>query len=218
MATRYRAILRALGVILVCVLGLTIALAMLLGGILLLLPGTITMPFDVTVVALNGNGTPAAGQKVELWGYDKVTREAVTGPDGRAEFVGETIDVVSLLGFPRRRPEVFPVRIRFPSLTPLYYRFDVIHDGVPEADVFNTRYDYRFGGDWVGRFNADGLIVRVDKDEYRRPAERTAPRTEDGVVQLFRPRVTVAELPGPEIHWHIELVLTPAGGWQADNR
>jgi hypothetical protein len=218
MITRSRETLRLLGVILFVVLGLVIALAALLGGISLLLPVTTMSTLDVTVVARNADGSPAAGQAVELWGYEKAKREAVTGPDGRAEFPGETIEVVSPLGFPRRRPESFPVRIRFPRVSPLYYRYDVLRDGVPEADVFNTTYDYRFGRDWVGRFDGDGLVVRVDKDEYGRPAQRARPSTDDGAVQLFRPRATLKQLPGPEIRWQIELVLTPAGGWQAAGR
>jgi hypothetical protein len=103
-------------------------------------------------------------------------------------------------------------------VSPLYYRYDVLRDGVPQADVFNTTYDYRFGRDWVGRFDGDGLVVRVDKDEYGRPAQRARPSTDDGAVQLFRPRATLKQLPGPEIRWQIELVLTPAGGWQAAGR
>lgn len=218
MTARYREMLRLLGVSLFIILGLAVALAALLGGVSLLLPVTTMATFDVVVAARHADGTPVAGQTVELWGYEKQTREAVTGPDGRAEFPGETITVVSPLGFPRRRPETFPVRIRFPRFSPLYYRYDVVGDGVPEADVFNTAYDSRFGRDWVGRFNADGLVVGVDRDEYGRPAQRAAPSTEDGAVQLFRPRATVAELPGPGLHWQIELFLTPAGGWQAENR
>lgn len=208
--------LRLLGVVLLIILGFVVTVAVMLGIIVLLLPGTTRMPYDVAVVARNADGTPAPGQTVEFWGYDKYTRYAVTDADGRAEFPGETVEVVSTLAFRRRRPEAFPVRIRFPKLSPLYYRYDVVRDGAPEADVFNTWYDYRFGGDWVGRFDAEGLVVRVDKDEYSRPVKRAAPGTDDGAVQLFRPRATVAQLPGPEIHWSVELVLTPSGGWQAE--
>ena len=214
MTTRYRSLLRALGIILLLLVGLAVAMAALLGGVILILPGTVVVTFDVTIVARNADGTPAPGQLVELWGYDKYSREAVTGPDGRAEFPGEVVHIVATLAFPRRRPDVFPVHMRFPKFAPLFYRYDVAGDGAPEADVFNTWYEYRFGRDWVGRFNADGLMAGVTKDEYGRPAKRAKPATEDGAVQLFRSRSTVGKPAAAGDPWKIELALTPAGGWQ----
>lgn len=214
MTAWYRSLLRPLGITLLLMIALTLALAALFGGVVLLLPGTVVVRFDVTIVARNADGTLVPGQRVELWGYDKYTRESVTGADGRAEFPGEVIHVVATLAFPRQRPDVFPVHIRFPAFAPLFYRYDIAGDGAPEADIFNTKYEYRFGDDWVGRFNADGLVAGVTKDEYGRPAKRARPDTEDGVVQLFRPRSSVAKPAAAGDPWKIELVLTPAGGWQ----
>lgn len=214
MATWYRGPLRVAGILLLVVASLAMAAAGMIAAVMLVLPGTVVVTFDVVVVARNADGTAVAGQEVELWGYEKAARTALTGPDGRAEFPGETIHVSTTLLFQRHRPEAFPLHIRFPQFAPLYYRYDVVRDGPPQADVFNTTYDYRFGNDWVGRFDAAGRIERVTTDEYGRPAKRAAARTDDGSVQLFRAEATILEIQGPESRWRIDLVLTPAGGWR----
>lgn len=118
MTAWYRSLLRPLGITLLLMIALALALAALFGGVVLLLPGTVVVRFDVTIVARNADGTLVPGQRVELWGYDKYTRESVTGADGRAEFPGEVIHVVATLAFPRQRPDVFPVHIRFPAFAP----------------------------------------------------------------------------------------------------
>ncbi|MFM8251112.1 MAG: Ig-like domain-containing protein [Planctomycetota bacterium] len=175
-----------------------------------ILPGTAFTNCEVTVVLRDADGNPLADQEVDLWSYDSQTYQGKTDAQGQVVFSGQSYRYdVTLWSRGVNRPDEFPVRARFPDLTDLYYRWDVVRSGTQDYELFDDSFDYYFGSHWLGTFNEQGPVRRKIKDMGKwhdaKPLDKVA-----APVKLWKTKVTLEPSPtGPEA-WSLRLKLQAA--------
>ena len=150
--------------------------------------------YQVHLELRDAMGQPLAYQPVVVWRYDYPRQELRTDAGGKLTWSGYEGFATNAV-FGPSRPEAFPIRLTFPSLSPLYYRFEAANNGPVAYQVFNSEYDYTFGGQWVGDFDAIGHRLRsaTEPDEAGKVNRVVSPT--DGRIPQWRTRVIIRQLP-----------------------
>lgn len=114
------------------------------------------------------------------------------------------------------RPDAFLVRLAFPGLSPLFYRFELRRDGPAPYQVFNTSYDYNWGHQWVGDFDAIGRVRSQTKPDKTGKVHTTVPPN-GGQTLLWQANAALHRLAKVKTgsHYAIELNLQQNGVEQA---
>jgi len=168
--------------------------------------------YEVALTLLDEAGRPLALQPVVVWRYDYPRQVLRTDSAGQLTWRGaESFSASALVGGPRR-PTEFLLRLAFPSLSPLYYRFGLRQAGTLPYQVFNTEYDYYFGHQWVGDVDAAGHLTR----EITQGAAKTrylAVAPTGGQLPRWQARATLRHLGRQPAghHFGIGLTLRQAG-------
>lgn len=192
---------------------LLLASAALVCGVAFALPVTKIAHADVRVALKDRDGKPIAGSKVLIWEYDHYSRHAQTDAQGVATFPRQSFSYGKLLfQFWKNRPAEFPIRLRMPDLSPLYYRFEVKTGGAPRYHVFNADYDYFFGEKWVGEFDERGqtrnTIVDMQKEYATVPPDAPCQ-----CVPLWQAGAKIEQKPDGSEAFVITLDLRRNGEW-----
>lgn len=137
--------------------GLALALLLVMVFVFTLGQGSVNYVLHLTL--RDAAGQPLAYQPVLVWRHEYPRQELRTDAAGSLVVQGcEDFSTSGLVG--PRRPDIFPIRLAFAGLSPLFYLFEVKRTGPVPYDVFNTERDNIFGGHWVGTFDATGHRVR----------------------------------------------------------
>lgn len=193
--------------ILLCITVMALIIVGLPAMVFAILPAQRSVTADVAIAVKDSDGHPLVGTQVELWEYEHVWRRAITDADGVARFRGERFDHhVSILNAWSTRPAAFPIRVRLPELTDLYYRYDIHRAGEQQCHIFDDSYDYFFGGHWLGVFDDQGQVTTQVADALGRYqakdlAEVTAP------MHLWRAQAAIDRAPGQPARWDLRLEL-----------
>ena len=117
------------------------------------------------------------------------------------------------------RPDAFLVRLAFPGLSLLFYRFELRRDGPASYQVFNTSYDYNWGHQWVGDFDATGRVRSQTKPDKTGKVHTTVPPN-GGQTLLWQANAALHRLAKVKTgsHYAIELNLQQNGVEQAAAR
>ncbi|MCB2379529.1 hypothetical protein LGH70_18170 [Hymenobacter sp. BT635] len=144
-----------------------ITLLYILGGIAVAGVGTLLLIFSLgqrsvsyqlTLRLLDAAGRPLSPQPIVVW--DRSAGPRPHQPDAAGNLVLELSESFGSSALGPLRPGVFPVRLAFPALSPLYYSFEVQRSGpVPAYQIFNDYYTYG-AGQWVGDSDARGFTRR----------------------------------------------------------
>lgn len=195
------------------ILSLCVAAGLLLVlGFLIAFPATQIVKADLRIELRDEAGRPLANQEVELWEYDYPTQRAQTDGQGAVEFKNQGFSFVKILPqFWKKRPEVFPIRLRVPQVGTLYYRFDLENSGPASYEAFNDSYDYFFGEKWLGTFDAKGRIRNSVRDAEK-SYSAVAPANECRCVPLWKAEASLQ--PAGENRYSIQLRLQGADVWK----
>jgi len=195
------------------ILSLCLAMGLLLAlGFFIAFPATQIVKADLRIQLSDASGKALANQEVELWEYDYPTQRARTNGEGAVEFKDKGYSFVKILPqFWKKRPEIFPVRLRVPEVDKLYYRFDLEDSGPASYEAFNDSYDYFFGEKWLGTFDAKGRIRNSVRDAEK-SYSAVAPANECQCVPLWKAEASLQ--PAGENRYSIQLRLQQAGVWK----
>ena len=138
--------------------------------------GTATAQYELRLFLRDAAGQPLRLQPVLLWRYDYPTKELRTDSAGHLVIAGSEMFSTNVLTGPHR-PDAFLVRLAFPGVSPLFYRFELRRDGPAPYQVFNTQYDYTWGHQWVGDFDATGRVRSRIKPDKTGKVDATVPPT-----------------------------------------
>lgn len=150
--------------------------------------------YELRLTLRDAAGLPLAHQPVLVWRYDYPRQELRTDAAGHLTVNAHQSFTTSAL-FGPSRPDVFPVRLAFRNLSPLYYRFGVENAGPVPYQVFNSEYDYEFGGQWVGDFDAAGRRVRSATEPNDAGKVYTVVPPVSGQTPLWRTNAVIHQLP-----------------------
>ena len=177
--------------------------------------GTASAKYDLLLTLRDAAGQPLRLQLVLVWRYDYPTQELRTDSAGRLTITGYEQFATNLLTGPHR-PESFPIRLAFPGLSPLFYRFELRRDGPAPYQVFNTSYDYEWGHQWVGDFDASGRVPSQTKPDKTGKVNTTVPPA-NGQTLLWQAHASLHRLAKVNAgsHYAIELNLRENGVEQA---
>jgi hypothetical protein len=150
--------------------------------------GTASAKYELQVILRDAAGQPLRLQPVLVWRYDYPTQELRTDSAGRLMLTGYEQFATNVLTGPHR-PAFFPIRLAFPGLSPLFYRFELRRDGPAPYQVFNTQYDYPWGT-WVGDFDHTGRVRSQTKPDNKGKLYTAVPPT-GGQTLLWQARATL---------------------------
>lgn len=202
-----RSMKKLISVMLLCLTVMALIIIGLPAMVFAILPAQRSVTADVAIAVRDKDGQPLVGTQVELWEYDYAWRRATTDAEGVAHFIGERFDHhVNILNAWSTRPAAFPIRVRVPELTDLYYRYDIHRAGEQQYHIFDDSYDYFFGGHWLGVFDDQGQVTSQVVDASSRYqakdlAEVTAP------MHLWRAQAAIKRAPGQPPRWDLRLDL-----------
>ena len=118
--------------------------------------GTASAKYELRLTLRDAAGQPLPLQPVVVWRYDYPSQELRTDSAGQLSLTGYEQFATNILTGPHR-PRFFPIRLAFPGLSPLFYRFELRRNGPAQYQVFNNQYDYLWGA-WVGNFDYSGRV------------------------------------------------------------
>lgn len=149
--------------------------------------GTRSVAAAVRVKIKDASGQPLHGVQVLLWKDGYPSTHAATNPDGEAVFYDQRYQWTgSMLVGRRSLPPVLPVRLHFPQLSTVYYRFECRPGRTTtHYNVFHSTYDYFRTGNWAGEFvNGDRTTGRDGIDAHWWVACEIARGEEDVEIRL----------------------------------
>lgn len=186
--------------------------AIVIFGFLFAFPATQVVHANYHISFQDEKGQPLKNLPVDVWEYEHYTQHAKTNEEGKVEFKNQSYQTVKMFfQFWNLRPDVFSMRLRFPELSKLYYRFEVKKEGPVSYEVFNDSYDYFFGEKWLGTFNDKTQIAQKIKD-YDKTYNAVAPENECKCIDLWKTKVRLQE--SGKNQYEIYLDLQQSGRWQ----
>lgn len=172
--------------------------------------GTASAKYELQLALRDATGQPLRLQSVLVWRYDYPSQELRTDSAGRLILTGYEQFGTNMLTGPHR-PEFFPIRLAFPGLSPLFYRFELRRDGPAPYQVFNTQYDYPWGA-WVGDFDSSGRVRVQTKPDNKGKIYTAVPPTGGQTVRWKANAVLVRiAKEGTGSRYRIELDLQQNG-------
>lgn len=173
--------------------------------------GTASVRYELHLTLRDAAGLPLRLQPVLVWCYEYPIREFRTDSVGHLTLPGYQSFGTNVLTGPHR-PDTFPIRLAFPGLSPLFYRFELRRDGPAPYQVFNTQYDYTWGHQWVGDFDTNGRVRSRLKPDKSGKVDTIVPPI-GGQTLLWHPTAALRRLAkeGAGSHYSIELDLQQSG-------
>ncbi|MCB2408636.1 hypothetical protein [Hymenobacter lucidus] len=153
-----------------------------LGGVVLIFSlGQSAVTYELRLTLLDATGQPLPAQPVIIWNRGYPLKETRINDAGQLTMqLSESFGAIAL---GPRRPDAFAVRLSFPSISPLYYWFQVQRSGpVPPYEVFNDSYSYGTN-QWVGDFDAQGSTRRQTKPDQTGKVSQAVPPTGGQVLR-----------------------------------